>query len=158
MHVPCLPRLVRLRSSCAGLLLSLLAGATAAQSGPQPKLATVPLTAGMHAISAEVARTQEQRQMGLMLRTSMAPHEGMLFVFDDSAVHCFWMRNTLLPLSIAFIADDGRIVDIVDMKPKSEESNCPSRPVRFALEMNKGWFAQRAIKPGFQLSGEPFRR
>jgi uncharacterized membrane protein (UPF0127 family) len=148
----------RLRTVCAGLLMSLAAGLAAAQTEPQPKLPTVPLSAGMYAITAEVAQTDEQRQMGLMLRPSMAPHEGMLFVFDDEAVHCFWMKNTLLPLSIAFIADDGRIVDIIDMKPKSEQSNCPSRAVRYALEMNKGWFAQRAIKPGFKLAGAPFRR
>jgi uncharacterized protein len=148
----------RLRNACAMLLLSLAAACAGAQSDPQPKLATVPLNAGMYVITAEVARTDDQRQMGLMLRKTMAAHEGMLFVFDDPAVHCFWMRNTLLPLSIAFIADDGRIVDIIDMKPRSEESNCPSQPVRFALEMNKGWFAQRAIKPGFKLGGEPFRR
>jgi uncharacterized membrane protein (UPF0127 family) len=152
-----LPFSRRLRTACAGLLMALAAGFAAAQTEPQPKLATVPLAAGMHAITAEVARTDDQRQMGLMLRRQMAPHEGMLFVFDDLAVHCFWMKNTLLPLSIAFLADDGRIVDIVDMTPKSEASNCPSRPVRYALEMNKGWFAQRAIKPGFRLTGEPFR-
>jgi uncharacterized membrane protein (UPF0127 family) len=151
-------RPIRLRHACAGLLLSLAASVAGAQTEPQPKLATVPLSAGMYVITAEVARTDEERQMGLMLRKTMAPHEGMLFVFDDVELHCFWMKNTLLPLSIAFIAEDGRIVDIIDMKPRSEESNCPSQPVRYALEMNKGWFAQRAIKPGFKLAGAPFRR
>jgi hypothetical protein len=151
-----MPRPTRLRQTFAALLLG-VAAAACAQTEPQPKLATVPLSAGMYAITAEVARTEDQRQMGLMLRKTMAPHEGMLFVFDDAEVHCFWMKNTLLPLSIAFIADDGRIVDIIDMKPRSEDSNCPSRPVRYALEMNKGWFAQRAIKPGFRLGGELFR-
>jgi hypothetical protein len=151
-----MPRPTRLRQTFAALLLG-VAAAAGAQTEPQPKLATVPLSAGMYAITAEVARTEDQRQMGLMLRKTMAPHEGMLFVFDDAEVHCFWMKNTLLPLSIAFIADDGRIVDIIDMKPRSEDSNCPSRPVRYALEMNKGWFAQRAIKPGFRLGGELFR-
>ena len=140
------------------LALALAAGATAAQTEPQPKLATVPLAAGMYSIRAEVARTDEQRQMGLMLRTEMAPHEGMLFVFDEPAIHCFWMKNTLLPLSIAFLADDGSIVDIADMKPQTTASNCPSKPVRYALEMNQGWFAKRGIKAGFRLQGTPFAK
>jgi uncharacterized protein len=138
-------------------VLALSAAAAPAQTQPQPKLEAVTLTAGMHNIRAEVARTDEQRQMGLMLRETMAQHEGMLFVFDEPALHCFWMKNTLLPLSIAFLADDGSIVNIVDMKPQSLASNCPARPVRYALEMNQGWFAKRGIKSGFRLGGAPFR-
>ena len=142
----------------AGLALSLGMAGSFAQSGPQPHLDAITLTAGIHNIKAEVAHTDEQRQTGLMLRKEMAQHEGMLFVFDESAVHCFWMKNTLLPLSIAFIADDGTITNIVDMQPQSEKSNCPTQPVRYALEMNQGWFAKRAIKAGFRLSGPPFKK
>jgi len=142
----------------AALLVATLPLATAAQTQPQPKLPTVNLTAGMHRISAEVAQSAQQRQMGLMLRKDMAPHEGMLFVFEEAGPHCFWMKNTLLPLSIAFVADDGRIVNIADMKPHALESHCAAQPVRFALEMNQGWFAKRGIRPGFQLSGPPFKR
>jgi uncharacterized membrane protein (UPF0127 family) len=142
----------------AALALAAAGVAALAQTEPQPKLPTVTLTAGMHAIQAEVAQTDEQRQMGLMLRKEMAAHEGMLFVFDEPAVHCFWMKNTLLPLSIAFLADDGTIVNIADMPPQTTDSHCPAKAVRYALEMNQGWFAKRGIKAGFRLAGTPFRK
>ena len=139
-----------------GMAVGFTAFAANAQTEPQPHLPTVPITAGMHVLKAEVARTDEQRQMGLMLRNEMAQHEGMLFVFEEQAIHCFWMKNTLLPLSIAFIADDGSIVNIVDMPPQSLASHCPAKPVRYALEMNQGWFVKHGIKAGFRLSG-PFQ-
>jgi hypothetical protein len=129
-----------------------------AQSRPQPKLPTTPLTIGIHVVQAELAVTPEQQATGMMFRTSMGTHEGMLFVNDDVGVRCFWMRNTLVPLTIAFIADDGTIVNTADMEPRSEKSHCSAQPVRFALEMNLGWFAKRGIKPGAKISGKPFRR
>jgi len=138
------------------LALSLAASTVLAQNAPQPKLDTITLSAGMHNIRAEVARTPLQTQTGMMFRREMAQHEGMLFVFDGVERRCFWMKNTVLPLSIAFIADDGRIVSLADMQPQSEESHCSAEPVRFALEMNQGWFAKRGIKPGFKLKGPPF--
>jgi uncharacterized membrane protein (UPF0127 family) len=127
-----------------------------AQSGPQPKLPTTPLTIGIHVVQAELAVTPEQQATGMMFRTRMGTNEGMLFVNDDAGVRCFWMRNTLIPLTIAFIDDDGTIVNLADMKPMSEQSHCSLRPVRFALEMNQGWFAKRGIKAGFRLRGAPF--
>ena len=136
--------------------IAAVASAALAQSAPQPKLDTVTLSAGMHNIRAEVARTPLQQQTGLMFRATMAAHEGMLFVFDGLERRCFWMKNTLLPLSIAFIADDGRIVNLAEMEPQSQDSHCSSEPVRYALEMNQGWFAKRGIKPGFKLKGAPF--
>jgi hypothetical protein len=129
-----------------------------AQSGPQPKLPTTPLTIGIHVVQAELAVTPEQQATGMMFRTRMGTNEGMLFVNDDAGVRCFWMRNTLVPLSIAFVADDGTIVNTADMEPRSEKSHCSAQPVRFALEMNLGWFAKRGIKPGAKISGKPFRR
>ncbi len=129
-----------------------------AQSGPQPKLPTTPLTIGIHVVQAELAMTPEQQATGMMFRTRMGTNEGMLFVNDDVGVRCFWMRNTLVPLTIAFIADDGTIVNTADMEPRSEKSHCSAQPVRFALEMNLGWFAKRGIKPGAKISGKPFRR
>jgi len=138
------------------LALALDAGSASAQNAPQPKLDTITLTAGIHNIRTEVARTPLQTQTGMMFRTEMAQHEGMLFVFDGLERRCFWMKNTLLPLSIAFIADDGRIVNLADMQPQSEQSHCSAEPVRFALEMNQGWFAKRGIKPGSKLKGPPF--
>ncbi len=136
------------------LLLSALPGL--AQSGPQ-KLPALRLSAGIHQIQAEVARTPEQRAIGLMSRPALGSNEGMLFVFDEPAPQCFWMKNTLIPLSIAFVADDGTILQIADMPPQTLESTCSTRPVRLVLEMNKGWFAQRNLKVGSKLGGSPFR-
>jgi len=138
-----------------GLALAFV-GSAPAQEAAQPRLATLTLQAGMHNIRAELARTPMQTQTGMMFRQEMGANEGMLFVFDQPERRCFWMKNTLLPLSIAFIADDGRIVNLADMQPRSEDSHCSAQPVRFALEMNQGWFAKRGIKPGFRLKGAPF--
>ncbi len=138
------------------LLLATLTLAAAAQSEAQPPLPTVSLSAGIHVIHAEVAASADERATGLMFREAMAANAGMLFVFPAPFAHCFWMRNTILPLSIAFIADDGTVVNIADMKPQSTDSHCADKPVRYALEMNQGWFAKRGIKPGMRLRGKPF--
>jgi uncharacterized membrane protein (UPF0127 family) len=127
-----------------------------AQQGPQPRLRTTPLTAGMHVIQAELAQSQEQQMVGMMFRRDMGANDGMLFVNAEAGQRCFWMRNTLLPLSIAFIADDGTIVNIADMAPQTEDSHCSEKPVRFALEMRLGWFNKHGIKAGFKLRGAPF--
>jgi uncharacterized protein len=127
-----------------------------AQNAPQPKLATTPLAAGMHVIQAELAVTPDQQQTGMMLRTEMGSNEGMLFVNDSAGVRCFWMRNTLIPLTIAFLADDGTVVNLADMQPRSEASHCSAKPVRYALEMRQGWFAKRGIKAGAKITGAPF--
>jgi len=135
--------------------LALACVAPAAGQGPQPPLPTTRLSAGIHLITAEVAATDPGRMRGLMFRESLAPNHGMLFVFDQKAIHCMWMRNTLIPLSVAFIDDEGAIVNIEDMAPRTETSHCARRPVRFALEMEKGWFAKRGIGPGAKLTGLP---
>ena len=111
------------------------------------------LTAGFHRIEAEVAYTDPDRQQGLMNRRSMASNQGMLFVFPFTARHCMWMKNTLLPLSVAFLDDQGRIINIRDMQPQTENSHCADKDARFALEMNQGWFAQRGLKAGLTLGG-----
>jgi uncharacterized protein len=132
-------------------------GLLLAQQAPQPTLRTTKLTAGIHVITAEVASTPQSRMIGLMMRERLAPNHGMVFVFEDKSQHCFWMRNTLIPLSIAFIDDDGTVVSIADMSPKSEASTCPQRPVRYALEMDQGWFAKRGVTAGQKISGLPRR-
>jgi uncharacterized protein len=119
------------------------------------ELAAVQLNAGMHLIRAEVAADFATRAKGLMHRASLPPNAGMLFVFDEPAVQCMWMKNTLIPLSVAFIDDNGAIINIADMAPQTEDSHCASRPARYALEMNRGWFAARGIKPGTRLGGIP---
>lgn len=140
----------------AALLAALVAGPAAAQDAAQPKLPTLQLNAGMHLIRAEVALTPDQQRVGLMWRQTMGANDGMLFVYEQPQAHCFWMRNTLLPLTIAFIDDDGRIVNLRDMQPRTENPHCADKPVRFALEMNQGWFAKRGLKAGFQLGGPIF--
>lgn len=140
------------------LALGLSGGAVVAQEGPQLDLQRVELTAGMHRIDAQVAMTPQQRQTGLMYRKEMPQHEGMLFVFEQPAPQCFWMKNTLLPLTAAFVDDDGTVVNLADMKPQTLDSHCSAKPVRYVLEMNQGWFAQKGIKAGAKLSGAPFRR
>jgi uncharacterized membrane protein (UPF0127 family) len=148
-----------LPSGLLAVVLLLNGGPSQAQpaaEGPQ-RLQAITLNAGMHNIRAEVAMTPEQRQKGLMHRRELASHEGMLFVFDEATPQCFWMKNTPTPLTIAFLADDGRIVNLADMKPFDAASHCSSQPVRFALEMNQGWFAKRGISPGFKLLGPPFK-
>ncbi len=150
------------RSAAFGTACSLLlAGSLAsAQSnpGPQMGLARTTLTAGMHRLDVQLAQTPDQRQIGLMWRKDMPVHEGMLFVFEQASTQCFWMRNTLIPLTAAFVEDDGTIVNLADMQPQSDDSHCSSKPVRFVLEMNQGWFAKRQIKPGFKLGGAVFSK
>lgn len=137
-------------------LLALFVSPAWSQTAPQLDLPKVTLKAGMHLIHAQVASTPEQRATGLMFRSEMPANEGMLFVFEESAGQCFWMKNTLLPLSIAFIDDSGRIVNLDEMQPKTEKPHCSTQPVRFVLEMNKGWFKKHGFKPGDQLKGAPF--
>ncbi len=115
------------------------------------------LQAGMHLIQVQVASTGRQREIGLMWRKEMPVQEGMLFVFEQPAGQCFWMRNTLIPLTAAFIADDGTIVNLADMQPQNDTSHCSGQPVRFVLEMNQGWFAKRGIRAGQKISGPFFR-
>lgn len=128
-----------------------------AQDGPQMNLERTKITSGLHRIDVQVAATPEQRQTGLMFRKDMPTHEGMIFVFDQPGMQCFWMKNTLIPLSAAFVLDDGTIVNIEDMKPLVLDSHCSTQPVRFVLEMNKGWFAKKGIRAGSKLMGPLFQ-
>jgi uncharacterized membrane protein (UPF0127 family) len=134
------------------LFAALLYGAAALAQLP-----TVQLNAGLYLIRAEVAADYASRSRGLMHREALAPNAGMLFVFDEPAAHCMWMRNTLVALSVAFLDDGGEIINIADMTPHSEQAHCAARPARYALEMNRGWFAARGIKPGMRLGGIPGR-
>lgn len=128
-----------------------------AQDAPQMDLQRIKLSAGMHLIDTQVAASPEQRATGLMFRKDMPASEGMLFVFEQATQQCFWMKNTLLPLTAAFVADDGTIVNLADMKPQTTDSHCSAQPVRYVLEMNQGWFAKKGIKAGFKLGGKPFQ-
>jgi uncharacterized membrane protein (UPF0127 family) len=126
----------------------LSSGAVCAQSLP-----LVELSAGIHRIEAEVAATPAQRMRGLMERASLPPQRGMLFVFDQEARHCMWMKNTWLALSVAFLDASGRIINIEEMEPQTEDNHCAARPARYALEMNAGWFARRGLRAGDVIGG-----
>ncbi len=142
------------RGLLAATMVALAAPAWS-QGGPQ-RLSTVTLGSGILNIKAEVARTPKEQEIGLMHRNSMGANEGMLFVFERVGVQCFWMKNTLIPLSVAFLADDGTVVNIDEMKPETLDSHCSTRPVRFVLEMNTGWFKRHGVKAGDKISGAPF--
>ena len=134
----------------------LAAGLVFAQDTPQ-QLPAIRLSTGMHVLQVQVAQTPNQQAIGLMFRKTMGTNEGMLFIFDEPRQQCFWMKNTLLPLSVAFIGDDGGVVNVDDMKPQTLDSHCSTKPVRFVLEMNVGWFDKRGIKAGSKFLGEPFK-
>jgi hypothetical protein len=135
------------------LALALAAAAVALAAAAQDKLPTLALSAGIHVIQAEVANTFPSRAQGLMFRKSLAANQGMLFVFPDSGPQCMWMKNTYVPLSVAFIDEAGVILNIADMKPQTEDSHCAAKPARYALEMNHGWFAAKGVKPGARIAG-----
>lgn len=130
----------------AGLLL-------AGRPAPaQPPLPTVTLNVGGHVVQAEYAAEPRTLSEGLMHRTALAADAGMLFELGEPDIHCFWMKNTLIPLSIAFIDRNGRIVGIQDMQPRSLAPHCPATPITQALEMNQGWFARAGVRPGDRVT------
>lgn len=139
-------------------LVQAQASMTAAAPDPQPQLTLPRVTvhAGFHRLDVQVARQPREREIGLMYRQHMPDHEGMLFVFEVPAVQCFWMKNTLIPLTAAFIANDGRIVNLADMAPQTTESHCSEEPVRYVLETNRGWFDTRHITAGQRLRQDRF--
>lgn len=128
-----------------------------AQGQAQLNLPRTLMSVGVHQIDAQVARTPQEHAIGLMFRKEMPPNEGMLFVFKEPSKQCFWMKNTLLGLTAAFVADDGTVVNLEDMQANTTDSHCSSQPVRYVLEVNQGWFAKKGIKAGAKLSGAPFK-
>ena len=141
---------LRLRTSLAAVLAAIsLAGAA---DSPLPR---IELKAGPHRFDVEVATTPPQRARGLMGRTQLADGTGMLFVFEHANRHCFRMKDTTLPLSVAFLADDGTVVGIADMQPQTTDLHCAEVPVRYALEVRQGGFLSRDIRPGTRFSGGP---
>jgi uncharacterized membrane protein (UPF0127 family) len=136
---------------------SALLFASACACAQTTRMSVIDLSAGMHLIKAELADSDAEREQGLMYREKMAANAGMVFVWDQPNGQCMWMKNTLLPLSVAFIDAEGRIVNIEDMQPQTLQSHCSSKatPVKYALEMNLGWFKQKNIKPGMKIIGLP---
>ncbi len=130
-----------------------LIGLLAQAAAPAETLPVVELTAGIHLIHAELADNDSARMRGLMYRDALAPNHGMLFIFDETDNHCMWMRNTLLPLSVAFIDNDGSIVNIEEMKARTDDTHCARRGVHYALEMAGGWFKAHGLKAGSLIKG-----
>ncbi|MBI4292541.1 MAG: DUF192 domain-containing protein [Betaproteobacteria bacterium] len=137
-----------MRFALRALFVALIAMQSAAAQLPAAKL-----NAGIHVIRAEVANTFESRARGLMHRESLGPNQGMLFIFPEESQHCMWMKNTLIPLSVAFLDAKGQIINIAEMQPHSEQSHCAARPALYALEMTKGWFAAKGVRPGTMIQG-----
>lgn len=138
----------------AAVTASILATSALSQTTPTA-LPVVPLSAGIHVIKAEIAQNSADRSRGLMHRTELGANQGMLFLFERDDMQCMWMRNTLIGLSVAFIDANGRIVNIEDMAPQTEDNHCAKTPARYALEMNRGWFAKHGVKAGAAISGLP---
>ena len=141
----------------ATLLATLAAIAVALPGHAQQlqKFPTTTLNAGLYLIKAEVASTEAQREQGLMFRDKMGANDGMVFAFGAPAGVCMWMKNTLIPLSVAFMDETGKIINIEEMKEQTLDSHCATKPATYALEMNKGWFKQKNIKPGTVIEGLP---
>lgn len=144
-------------------VLGLALAATLLGAAPPPAAAQRPvveLGVGMHLIHAELAADDASRMRGLMFRESLGPNQGMLFVFDEATTHCMWMKNTLIPLSVAFLDASARVINIADMAPQTEDAHCATRPARYALEMTQGWFVERGVGRGAIIRGivQPARK
>ena len=141
------------RRAPLALAAALALAATLAGAGVAAAAETVTLTLRGRDVTAEVAATPAQRGRGLMFRERLAPDAGMLFVYEVAEIQHMWMKNTLIPLSVAFIDERGRIVSISDMAPLSESVHSSAAPARFALEMNRGWFARHGVRAGERVGG-----
>ena len=150
MSIPSISKLLH-----HAFFVALLLGSSQTLAQVNVGLPTIELKTGIYRIQAELADTPKAREVGLMNRTSMPTSSGMLFIFEQKAGHCFWMNNTKIPLSIAFIADDGKIVNIEEMQAETTNNHCPKAAVRYALEMNKQWFSERMITAGTTVTGLP---
>ena len=135
------------------LLVVLLLALCSAYAVADPALPEIVLGIKGHKLTAEVAASEPQRANGLMYRRMLPENRGMLFVFPYAAPQSFWMMNTYVPLSIAFLDENGTIVNIADMKPLTTDSHRSAKPARYALEMNQGWFAKRNIRAGARVEG-----
>lgn len=131
-------------------LLATLAFTAGAVSAQQPEIA---LSVNGKHLTAEVAYTEAARMQGLMYRRMLPESRGMLFVFGEVALHGMWMMNTYVPLSVAFLDERGVIINIADMEPQTRATHSAARPAKYALEVNRGWFAKRGVKSGMRVEG-----
>ena len=137
------------------LAAAVLLAAAAWHARAEPPMPTRVLKIGNHPLKVEVAQTEAQREQGLMFRKSLGRDDGMLFIFDEPAYHAMWMKNTLIPLSVAFLDAQGTILNILDMEPQTLDSHAAAGPAIYAIETNKGWFDGKKIKAGDKVTGLP---
>jgi hypothetical protein len=135
--------------------MAVLVCCAALGAGAQEKFQTTQIKVGPHPLKVELAVSDPQRMQGLMFREKLGKNDGMLFVFDESAYQSMWMKNTLIPLSVAFLDSDGVILNILDMEPHTLTPNMSAGPARYAVETNKGWFAEKQLKAGDRATGLP---
>jgi uncharacterized membrane protein (UPF0127 family) len=135
------------------VLACVLLLAAALHAVAQEKFGTTQIKVGNQPLKVELALTDAQRMQGLMFREKLGTNDGMLFVFDEPAYQSMWMKNTLIPLSVAFLDADGVILNILDMEPHTLTPNMSAGPARFAIETNKGWFAEHKVKAGDRATG-----
>jgi hypothetical protein len=148
---PCLARLWP--ALLAAAALGWLAAPAASAQGTPPVLPRVELGVGIHLIHAELARDEASRMLGLMYRRSLGSNDGMLFVFDAPAQHCMWMRNTYIPLSVAFLDASGAVINVEEMQAQTDDSHCALHPARYALEMGSHWFHLHGVRAGTVIRG-----
>ena len=141
------------------LAVAMFAAASFFASAQEVAFKTGQITVGAHPLKVEIAASDPQRSQGLMYREKLGKNDGMLFIFDEVGYHSMWMKNTLLPLSVAFVDEKGEILNILDMAPQTLDSHTAAGPARYAIETNKGWFAEKKIKAGDKVTGlpKPFR-
>jgi uncharacterized membrane protein (UPF0127 family) len=137
------------------LICSIMCIQAAVSKAAESNLKRQQFQLGIHKLDAELARSAEERQRGLMFRESLAENQGMMFQFEQADHYCMWMKNTLIPLSIAFIDEQGKIINIEEMLANSEQTTCAKSKARYALEMNAGWYSRHQIKVGQQVEGLP---
>ncbi|HET9651314.1 MAG TPA: DUF192 domain-containing protein [Usitatibacter sp.] len=148
-----MPRLDPLRAARFLAAAAFLAFAFAATA--DVKFGNARVKVAGHDLKVEVASSEPQRMQGLMYRRKLGHNEGMLFIFDEPAYHAMWMKNTLIPLSVAFIDAKGEILNILDMEPQTLDTHMAAGPATYAIETNKGWFAENQVKPGDKVTGLP---
>jgi uncharacterized membrane protein (UPF0127 family) len=143
------------RANAARFLAGIVILAAALSAFADVTFKTARVKVGAHPLRVEVAASDPERTLGLMNRTRLGKEDGMLFIFDELAYHSMWMKNTLIPLSVAFIDGEGRILNILDMEPQTLDTHMAAGPARYAIETNKGWFAEKKIKAGDKVTGLP---
>jgi uncharacterized membrane protein (UPF0127 family) len=145
----------RLDPRTARRFLAAAVACTAFAAAADVSFKTSRIKVGGHELKVDVAQSDEQRQQGLMFRKQLGKNDGMLFIFDEPAYHAMWMKNTLIPLSVAFVDKDGEILNILDMEPQTLDTHMAAGPATYAIETNKGWFAEKKVKAGDKVTGLP---